>query len=178
MPVPRAFAPRPRRTPRAVQVLFVAGLLCAVPATTSAQHAHGKATLDLGFDGATGQAVFRAPGDDLYGFEREPRTLAERAKRDAAFAVLREQAATLIQFDAALGCTLTADTVGVTADKGGHREVEARYAIACRTAPTGKPIRFAFSKAFPGVERVVVQLVTDARQTSATITRDRGTVTP
>ncbi len=168
---------RPARGLRAAALLAIA-VSCAATVRAAAQHAHGKATLDLGFDGATGRAVFRAPGDDLYGFEREPRTPAERARRDSALAILRNRPATLMLFDPSLGCTLRADSVAIRSGTGSHAEVEARYAIACRSSPAGRPIRFAFSKAFPGVERVAVQLVTETTQTSATITRDRGTITP
>jgi hypothetical protein len=158
--------------------VFVALALLSSSAALSAQHVHGRGTLDIGLEGVSGRAVFRAPGDDVYGFEREPRTAAERTKRDSALARLRASGNTLLRFDPSFGCRVTADSVMVKADRAGHGEVEARFAIACRTEPVGKPIRFGFSAAFPGVERVVVQLVTDRTQTSATITRDRGAVTP
>ncbi|MBX9856636.1 MAG: DUF2796 domain-containing protein, partial [Gemmatimonadaceae bacterium] len=59
-----------------------------------------------------------------------------------------------------------------------HDEVEARYRIACRQAPAGKPLAFGVSQAFRGIETVTVQLVSDTAQTSRKIVRDRGTVTP
>lgn len=168
-----------RRAASSIAVaIAIAVALPASPAALAAQHVHGKGTLDIGLEGTSGRAVFRAPGDDVYGFEREPRTAAERAKRDSALARLRTSGSTLLRFDPSFGCSVTADSVAVKADRAGHGEVEARYAIACRTAPVGKPIRFGFSGAFPGVERVVVQLVSERTQTSATITRDRGVVTP
>jgi hypothetical protein len=179
-------APRPPRHPHPGHVapraraaaLALVLTASAAPASLAAQHVHGKGTLDIGLEGAAGRAVFRAPGDDVYGFEREPRTAAERATRDSALTRLRTLGSALLRFDPSFGCTVSADSVAVKPDRSGHGEVEARYAIACRTAPVGKPIRFGFSAAFPGVERVVVQLVTERTQTSATITRDRGAITP
>lgn len=158
-----------------------AALLVFTPALGRAQtkaHTHGEAALDIGIEGRTGTIEFRAPAEDLYGFEHAPRTAAERTKQSAAFATLRAQAATLIRFDAGLGCALTASSVGVVEEKGGHGDVHAKYSLACRVAPAGKPITFGFSRAFPGVRSVKVQLVSDTEQAGVTITNDRGSVKP
>lgn len=154
------------------------GLAGPRPRGAAAQHAHGQATLNIGLDGRQGEAEFRAPGDDLYGFEREPRTAAERARRDAAFKVLRESAASLIRFDPALRCTLTPNAVGAVAGAGGHGEVRATYAIACQRDPKGAPIAFGFTRAFPGVQVVKVQLLTESTQTGLEVRQDRGVVRP
>ncbi len=153
-------------------------LLHGSPGTLSAQHVHGAATLDIGIEGKAGQATLRASGEDVYGFERAPRTAAERAKQEAALKVLREQGATFIRFQPALGCNVTTESAKVVSSKGGHDEVEARYRIACRQAPAGKPVAFGVSQAFRGIETLTVQLVSDTAQTSRKIVRDRGTVTP
>jgi hypothetical protein len=159
----------------AIAVMLVLPLSLEAQAT---RHTHGEATLDIAIEGRSGTIEFRAPAEDLYGFEREPRNAAERARRDSAFATLRTRAGTLVQFDASLGCTLTASKVGAEADKGGHGDVVARYALACRNAPAGKPIAFGFSKAFPGVHNVKVQLLSDTRQDGITVHDDKGTVRP
>jgi len=143
-----------------------------------AQHVHGAATLDIGLEGKSGQATLRASGEDVYGFERAPRTAAERAKQEAALKVFREQGASLIRFQPALGCTITAESAKVVSPKGGHDEVEARYRIACRQSPAGKPVGFGVSQAFRGIESLTVQLVSDTAQVSRRVVRDRGTVTP
>ncbi len=141
-------------------------------------HVHGEATLDIAIEGRTGVIEFRAPAEDLYGFERAPRTAAERAKRDAAFTLLRTQPLTVVRFDPALGCALTATAVGAVEDKGGHGDVRARYDLACRVAPAGKPIGFGFTKAFSGVRSVKVQLLSDTAQVGLTVVNDKGTVRP
>jgi hypothetical protein len=84
----------------------------------------------------------------------------------------------VLRFAPALGCTVSAQEVSATADRGGHAEVRARYAISCRQPPAGKPIGFGFSAAFPGIDRVAVQLLSDTAQTGATISRDKGTIVP
>jgi hypothetical protein len=174
-----------RITPRNIVPSLALSLLLAAivarPEPLHAQgkaHVHGAATLDIGIQGRSGTVEFRAPADDLYGFEREPRTPAERAKRDSAFARLRTQPLTLVRFDASLGCTMTARDVGVVEEQGGHGDVRARYDLACRVAPAGKPIAFGFSRAFRGVRSVKVQLLSDTAQVGFTVVNDRGTVRP
>jgi hypothetical protein len=164
--------------PQLVRAGLIVLLLSMRAEALPAQHVHGAATLDIGIEGKAGQATLRASGEDVYGFERAPRTPAERARQEAALKVLREQGATLIRFQPALGCSVTADAARVVSSKGGHDEVEARYRIACRQAPAGKPLAFGVSQAFRGIETVTVQLVSDTAQTSRKIVRDRGTVTP
>ncbi len=141
-------------------------------------HTHGEATLDLGLEGRTGVIEFRAPAEDLYGFERAPRTAAERAKQDSVFSVLRTQALTLVRFDPSLGCTMRPTAVGVIEEKGGHGDVRARYDLACKAATAGKPIAFGFSKAFAGVRSVKIQMLSDTAQVGLTVVNDQGTVRP
>jgi hypothetical protein len=151
-------------------------LLSPIPAR--AQHVHGQATLMIGMEGNSGQVEFRGAGDDLYGFERTPRTAAERAKQSAALDRLRTQGASLIRFDSALGCTVVAKDVRVAEERSGHGEVRAQYTVTCKRPVAGRPIRFGVSALFPGVDRVAVQMVSDTAQTGATISRDRGQVIP
>jgi hypothetical protein len=157
-------------------VLMLLGALWPMPGR--AQHVHGQASLSIGIEGRTGTAEFRGAGDDLYGFERAPRTASERARQEAALQRLRTQGAQLLRFDATLGCTVTPQEVRVAEERSGHGEVRAQYRIACQRPIAGKAIRFGISAAFPGVDRVVVQLVSDTAQAGATISRDRGQVTP
>ena len=163
---------------------FVCGALlvvAALPGSVFAQpkaHVHGQATLDIGLEGRGGTLEFRAPADDLYGFEHAPKTAAERTKQSAAFALLRTKGTELVKFDATLGCTLTATAVGVLEEKGGHGDVRATYTLACQKATAGRPIAFGFSKAFPGVHSVKVQLLSETQQVGATITNDKGVVKP
>ncbi|MBP6773935.1 MAG: DUF2796 domain-containing protein [Gemmatimonadaceae bacterium] len=152
--------------------------LCAQARTAAKPHTHGQATLDIGIEGLTGTIEFRAPGDDLYGFEHEPRNATERARRDAAFATLRSKAASLVIFDSALGCALSAQRVGVDTKSGDHGDVIATYSLTCRRALAGRPIGFGFSRAFPEVHSVKVQLVSDTAQVGLEIVADKGTVRP
>lgn len=145
--------------------------------TASAQHVHGEARLIVGVEGRTGQAELRATGEDLFGFEHAARTAEERTKQTQIFTRLRTEGAKLLRFDPSLGCQVAAKNVRID-ESGDHGEVVASYTINCRVAPQGKPLRFGISSAFPGIDRVSVQLVSDTAQTGATISRDRGQVVP
>jgi hypothetical protein len=172
------------------RLLLAAGLLaaCATPALAQGKaHTHGLATLNIVIEGRTGMLEFSAPAEDIYGFERAPRNAAERERRDAALNRLRRGMGELVLFDSALGCTITAtsvrdahDTHGHDHGKAGddHADVHGEYAIACERPPAGRDIRFGFSKAFPGITTVQVQLLADDRQDGRRIENDRGTVRP
>ncbi|HMS02825.1 MAG TPA: DUF2796 domain-containing protein [Gemmatimonadaceae bacterium] len=166
---------------------------------TPKAHTHGLATLDIAIEGRTGVLRFSAPAEDIYGFERAPRTPAERQQREAALARLRTRFAELVIFEASLGCRITStsltDAVDRAADhdraqaagrdhdhehdnESGHAEVTADYALACTRPPAGRDIRFGITRAFPAVRTVQVQLLSDDRQEGRRIERDRGTVRP
>lgn len=168
-----------------VTVLAFAG---AAPLHAQAKaHTHGLATLDIVIEGRTGTLAFRAPAEDIIGFEREPRTPAERWQRDLALLRLQTRMREMVRFDPSLGCTIKATEVhGGKEDhdhdddghEGGHAEVHGEFALACQQSPAGKDIRFAFSTVFPTIRTVQVQLLADDRQDGRRIERDRGTVRP
>jgi hypothetical protein len=152
-------------------------------------HTHGLAELDMVIEGRTGTLEFRAPADDIIGFEREPRTPAERYQRDLALLRLQTRMREMVRFDASLGCTLKATAVhagggdhghdhGDTREAGGHAEIRGEFALSCERAPAGKDIRFAFSAVFPSIRSVQVQVLSNDRQDGRRIERDRGTVRP
>jgi len=164
-------------------------MLCAavslVQASASAAqghaHTHGLGQLDIGLESTTGTLLFIAPGDDLYGFEHAPRTPAEKAKQQAAFDILSKRGNELMRFDPSLGCVVTPVSVGVggEAHKGAdHNDVQAKYSVSCKKPLAGKDIRFAFTKLFPSLVTVKVQLVSETVQVGKDVVRDQGTVRP
>jgi hypothetical protein len=177
---------RPIRT--LLTALVIAGTAAPLHAQAKA-HTHGLAELDIVIEGRTGTLEFRAPAEDIIGFEREPRTPAERWQRDLALLRLQTRMREMVRFDASLGCTINATAVHAgddehghdhdeTQDAGGHAEIHGEFALSCERAPAGKDIRFAFSAVFPSIRSVQVQLLSDDRQDGRRIERDRGTVRP
>ncbi len=165
-------------------------LLLAAAAPLHAQakaHTHGLAALDIVIEGRTGTLEFRAPAEDIIGFERDPRTPTERWQRDFALLRLRTRMREMVIFDPTLGCTLKATEIHAGGDDhdhdaeattSGHAEIHGEFALACEKSPAGKDIRFAFSTVFPTIRTVQVQLLSDERQDGRRIEGDRGTVRP
>ncbi len=166
---------------------FAANPLLAQAKPPAKAHTHGHAELDIVIEGRTGRIEFRAPAEDVYGFEREPRNAAERTRRDNALATLRTRMGEMVIFDASLGCTIAADEVHAGDDDhakhdhahgDGHLAVHGEYTITCARPPAGKDIRFGFTKVFSSIRSVQVQLLSDDRQDGRRIEGDRGTVRP
>jgi hypothetical protein len=86
---------------------LAAGITATAPATAHAAgaHQHGVASLELVADGNSLTVTLDSPLDNLLGFERGPRTDAERAKVRAMAQTLRTNA-TLVVPAAAAGCQL------------------------------------------------------------------------
>ena len=88
---------------------WVAALTLPVQAAPAA-HEHGVARLSVAVDGRTLSVELDAPLDGLLGFERPPRTDAERKAAADLLQRLRDPAA-LFRPDAAAGCSAGAVTV-------------------------------------------------------------------
>ncbi len=93
--------------------------------TQHAAHEHGRATLDVAVDGGTVELRLQSPAIDVLGFERAPRTEAERkAVADAAATFVSH--ARLFAFPVAAKCTAGRATVeaprwaAAGADDRGH----------------------------------------------------------
>ncbi len=177
--------------------LCVAILAASPIAAQGKAHAHGLAELHIVIEGRTGMLDFTAPAEDVYGFERDPRTPAERERRVKALGTLRHQISDMVVFDASLGCTIIATAVhagndshahddkssghvhGMRDERGrAHVEVHGEYTLQCARAPAGRDIRFGFTKHFPSIKTVQVQLRADDEQAGRRIENDRGTVRP
>lgn len=171
--------PARRGHARWLSLLCALGAAVALPVRpVAAQHTHGVAALDLGVSGVEGTLEFRATGEDLWGFERAPRTAADRQARDGALARLRRDGGALVRLAPALGCAVTADTIGTSRTAQGHEEVRARYALRCRKPLAGVPIGFGVTALFPRITRVRVQMLSDTAQVGREVVRDQGRVVP
>lgn len=183
-------------------ILAVTGLLfvCATGTAGAAQkrhghvHVHGAAAVNIAVEGTKAAVEIRAPGESIMGFEHEAKSEADKKKRDAALARLEQRRDEIVVFDPKLGCTSSGMKTAVVEEHSGdagktakgdakkqqktaeHREVHASYSVACDQPLSGSRIRFGFSKVFPQVHEVKVQVVGDAKQTGATIKKDKGDV--
>lgn len=159
------------------------GLLALLTAAGAAQahkpHEHGVVKLDVALDGGELTLVVEMPLDSLVGFERAPRTDAERQAAVAALARMRDGAA-LFRLDAAARCSLRSATVeapvleaapGATGPAGGHADLEAVYVFACAEPSRLAALDVRLFEAFRRVDRIDVQAALPGVQRKATLRR-------
>lgn len=153
-------------------------------------HVHGAAAVNIAVEGTKAAIEIRAPGESIMGFEHEAKSEADKKKHAAALARLEQRRDEIVAFDPKLGCTSSAmKTAVVEEDSNGaaktgkqkqktgeHREVHASYSVICDKPLAGSRVRFGFSKVFPQVREVKVQVIGDAKQSGATIKKDKGDV--
>jgi Protein of unknown function (DUF2796) len=145
------------------------GLLLAAPLAALAQgsaHVHGQGTLDIAVDAKKVNVQFDTPLDNLVGFERAPRTDAERKRADEAVARLKA-GDQMFKFDPAAGCKLAQVELnsaalglgkpGAAAAKDGHAALEASWEFVCTDATQAAYVDVGLF-AFNQLKRVQLQL--------------------
>lgn len=145
------------------------GLLLAAPLVALAQgsaHVHGLGTLDIAVDAKKIIVQFDTPLDNLLGFERAPRTDAERKRADEAVARLKA-GDTMFKFDPAAGCKLAQVELNAAAlglgkpdaapAKDGHAALAANWQFDCNDAGKAGYVDVGLF-AFNQLKRVQLQL--------------------
>lgn len=169
--------------PVATAVLLAAALLPAAASAQGHAHAHGVIRLDVALEPASLNLQVELPADSLLGFERAPRTEAEKK----ALADARQklgQPATLFGLDAAAGCVPEGTPVlksplfeAAPMVKGEHADVDAAYAWRCRQATVLKVLDLqGLLAAFPRIQRVEVQVAGPGGQLKQTMKRPQALV--
>ncbi|MFT3956649.1 MAG: DUF2796 domain-containing protein [Piscinibacter sp.] len=138
---------------------------------------HGAATLDVAVEARRLTIALDTPLDGLLGFERAPRSDAERRAAEQAVATLRT-ADTLFAIDPAAGCRLVSVELvsaalklgpAAAAKDDGHADLEAEFNFDCARAPAF--VEVGLFKAFPRIARLDVQTATAAGQRKLSLTR-------
>lgn len=139
-------------------------------------HVHGSAKLNLAVEERTATIEFESPAESIIGFEHKAKTAAEQQKQASALDLLQNKIGSMVIFEAALGCRLSPTSLDVVQQAQEHAEVHGIFAVSCDRPLAGSKIRFGFTKTFPAIQTVAVQVVAPTEQVGATITRDRGDV--
>lgn len=153
-------------------------LLIATGASSAGKpHVHGAATLDVALEATRLTLALDTPLDGLLGFERAPRTDAERRAAEQAITTLRA-ADSLFITDPDAGCRLASVELASAALKlgatpagkdDGHADLEAEFAFDCTKSP--RFVDVGLFKAFPRITRLAVQAVTPGGQRKLSLTR-------
>lgn len=158
-------------------------LLMLLPALALAHgkpHQHGAVSLDIAIEADQVVVMLTSPLDNLVGFERAPRTAAERKQVQDAVARLRAAEQWLV-LDSAAACRLLDAAVesdalpsGAAPSAGaarGHADLDATLRFACQDAARARFVDTALFEAFPRVSRLDVQIATSRGQTRQTLKR-------
>ena len=105
-------------------------------------HVHGIAKLDIAVDAGSLVVQFESPLDNLLGFERAPRTDAERRQVDTALARLKSPV--MFSIDPAAQCQLDRAELSSSAlklghpdpkeEEQGHADIDGRFEFSCLNA--------------------------------------------
>ncbi|HSW05940.1 ZrgA family zinc uptake protein [Aquabacterium sp.] len=163
---------------------WLGAVLLMAPLAGQAQqsaHVHGAVRLDVAVDAASVSLQLEAPLDSLLGFERAPRSDAERRAVEA-LRVQLAQAAALFAVDAGAGCVAQAPVIKSAlldgaAKAGEHADLEASYLLRCRQPGVLKVIDLnGLMTAFSRIQRVEVQVATPGGQLKQTLKRPQAMV--
>lgn len=162
-------------------------LIAALPASAQQHahaHAHGRLALDVAVDAQSITVQIESPLDSVVGFERAPRTDAQR-KRVADMVARLNAADRLLQVDPRAECTLSkveleSATLGLGATKkppeepaGEHADIDITAVFACAKAGEA---RFIDTKplfdAFKGIRTIDAQVASAQGQSRRVLRPD------
>lgn len=160
------------------------------PHRPQTSHVHGSAALNLVTDGAVIHIEMISPAANLVGFEHAPVSAAEHAARKNALSTL-ENADRLFRFNKTASCrteqveivsgsTPTLQSPGQeshrhheTNDAGHadtrHSDITAMYRFTCDAPGNLDTLHVGLFDAFPALDNLTVQYITDGRQGAVTL---------
>ena len=152
----------------------------------SKAHEHGVVKLDVAVEGGKLTVVMEAPLDNLLGYERAPRTDAERKAAAEVLARLRgpDKGAPLFSADAGAACTLAKAEVvapvlepGAKGDpKDGHADLDATYEFNCAQPAQLTTLNLGLFEAYKRIKRIEVQVVGAKGQAKTTLRRPASSI--
>lgn len=151
-------------------------------AQTHAAHTHGQATVDIAVERDTLTLQLESPQDNLVGFERPPRSTAERQAAAQALATLKA-ADRWLQVDPKAGCRVADVQVdapaladGAKPGDGGHADVDATVTLRCSDATQAAWVDVGLAAAFPRLRTLTVQVAGPHGQARRTLERGQRRV--
>lgn len=190
-----------RRVPRHAALALALSVTWVGAAQAAGAHQHGVARLEVAADGNTLTITLDTPLDNLLGYERGPRTDAER-KAVQAMAQRLRNAATLVVPAAAAGCQLqgvdlasdviapallaaapapgaapTAAPAAAPAAAGGHADLEASFRFQCAQPQALKSLDVAgLFQAYPRLKLLDAALAAPGVQRGAKLRPKQATL--
>lgn len=144
-------------------------------------HEHGALKLDVAIEGNKLTIAMEAPLDNLLGFERAPRTDAERKAAADVLTRLRspDKGTPIFATDAAAQCTLGKAEVQAPvlepgakpAAKDEHADLDASYEFNCTKPEALRTLDVGLFDAYKRIQRIDVQVAGPKGQSKVTLNR-------
>lgn len=144
--------------------------MMALAHTEHGAHVHGSAKMSIAFDGKKGKIELHSPSQEIYGFEYEAKSKADKFKKEQGLKKLEDHIAEMVVLPAAAKCTIKKDIFEVNQDAK-HADVEAEFSVECET-PVAGSITFNIQKTFPKLKKVQVDLLIGEIQKSVEVTKN------
>ena len=169
-----------------MSLLCAALLVASGSAAAGKAHQHGVMQLDVAVEGNKLTLSMNVPLDNLLGFERAPRTEAERKAAAEVLARLRNpnQGTALFSADSAAQCTLSRaeaqaavlEPGAKAAPSGGHADLEASYEFSCAKPEALRTLDVGFFEAYRRIQRIEVQVAGPKGQSKLSLKRPARSV--
>ena len=162
--------------------VLLATLSLGAPAMAQPHHAHthGSLQLDAAVDERTITVQLEAPLDSLLGFERAPRTAAER-QRVADLATRLRATGQWLRPDPVAQCAagrvdlqstvLGLGSAGTEQAQGGHADLDITVSFRCARAVDARYLDVDLFAAFAGITTIQAQVAAPQGQYKRTLTR-------
>lgn len=157
------------------------GCACCSAWAAGKAHEHGALKIDVAIEGNRVSIGMEAPLDNLLGFERAPRTDAERRSAADVLARLRgpDKGTPLFVMDAAAHCTLAkAEVTAPVLEPGakpagndGHADLDASYEFTCTKPDELRNLELALFDVYKRIQRIDVQVAGPKGQAKVTLRR-------
>ena len=176
------------------QLLIGMALACVAVVADCKPHEHGAVRLDISMEGSTLTIGMNAALDNWLGFERAPRTEAERKAAAEVLARLRNpaQGTPLFTADATAQCKLARAEVSAPALEPGaqfttksaakagaadHADLEATYEFQCAQPANLRMLELGLFDAYKRIQRIHVQVAGPKGQSKLTLKRPARSIT-
>jgi hypothetical protein len=174
----------------------ILGALAVFPAAAQSHrelgaHEHGRGTLNIAVEGNKVSMELEVPGMDILGFEhaaksRKDKTTLEKAQQKLSAPL------SLFKLPVSAGCQVTEAKVEVETGEHDHANLEKQgdaakssekeqhhsefhnqYSVECTSPANITGIEFGYFNAFPGAEKLEVNVITPKGQNKFEVTRAR-----
>ena len=141
-----------------------------------AAHVHGEAALNIVIDGALILAEFISPLENLLGFEHKPTTPEQKQAFQDLQQNLMDYQALFELIDASCTQIEQHTTSPFSQANHAHAEWHSEYHLQCSVMGEKVSIKPQLFSAYPGLEKLTVQMITEQGQSELILSSDKDII--